>query len=277
MRTDDIYDIQCFAFDERKCPVCGKTFIVNDVDAWVYKIDYKKRKKTVCSYHCMREIQKKQENKVSARRKCKYHYRAEDIKTGEVTIFQTVEEASDFAETTYNVLRMATYDGGTLHGYYWNRVDPKTGNVIEVNRKTPKRKTEEERSKKRHFYEMFNPKTGEKKRFKSYNHAHELYGYDRKSVSNAFRMGKAYKGFYIQKLNEGETAVWEGYKPKLNRVNKYFYRSTDPVTKKKKDWQGIEEVKKTFGVSHPNLIYAIKNGSKCCGLYWEKLPIEGTA
>lgn len=44
---------------ERKCPVCGKNFVVPPNT--VYKIKIRSITKTYCSYTCFRKVQKQQE------------------------------------------------------------------------------------------------------------------------------------------------------------------------------------------------------------------------
>ena len=55
-----------FSDRERKCPVCGKVFIVAPEN--IYKLEIDKKKQDLCSYTCYRVIQKRQE-----RKKRKYH------------------------------------------------------------------------------------------------------------------------------------------------------------------------------------------------------------
>jgi len=39
---------------EKRCPVCGKIFVVNDPDAWAYKTRISNGWRHVCSWHCLR-------------------------------------------------------------------------------------------------------------------------------------------------------------------------------------------------------------------------------
>lgn len=49
---------------ERKCPECGKSFCVVDMEAYVYK----NRGQALCSWHCMRAVEKRQAEKEVKRR-----------------------------------------------------------------------------------------------------------------------------------------------------------------------------------------------------------------
>ena len=54
MKNDKI-----IALMERKCPVCGKTFIVRYVKDYVYKTTYNSKTKVFCSWGCLRKYEKK--------------------------------------------------------------------------------------------------------------------------------------------------------------------------------------------------------------------------
>lgn len=43
----------------RKCPLCGSDFIVPDADVWVYR----RGNKMLCSWHCVREYDRKTKTK----------------------------------------------------------------------------------------------------------------------------------------------------------------------------------------------------------------------
>lgn len=60
MRYD--YDEDFPQYHPMICPVCGNEFNCRDLKNWVYKI-YDNGYKKVCSYHCMREYEKKHERK----------------------------------------------------------------------------------------------------------------------------------------------------------------------------------------------------------------------
>lgn len=50
---------------ERKCPECGKSFCVVDMDAWAYK----SKEKALCSWHCLRALEKRLDEKAVRRTK----------------------------------------------------------------------------------------------------------------------------------------------------------------------------------------------------------------
>ena len=39
---------------EKKCPICGKTFVVLDAAQWAYNLSKWKKGRQVCSWHCLR-------------------------------------------------------------------------------------------------------------------------------------------------------------------------------------------------------------------------------
>lgn len=43
----------------RKCPLCGSDFIVPDADVWAYR----RGNKMLCSWHCVREYDRKTKTK----------------------------------------------------------------------------------------------------------------------------------------------------------------------------------------------------------------------
>lgn len=43
----------------RKCPVCGEPFMCSDEHRWVVYMPQSCREKPVCSYHCMREMERR--------------------------------------------------------------------------------------------------------------------------------------------------------------------------------------------------------------------------
>lgn len=43
---------------ERKCPVCGKTFIMPDAEQWAYRVTDGRKKRSYCSWHCLREYER---------------------------------------------------------------------------------------------------------------------------------------------------------------------------------------------------------------------------
>lgn len=50
---------------ERKCPECGKSFCVPDMEAWAYK----SKEKALCSWHCLRALEKRLDEKAVRRTK----------------------------------------------------------------------------------------------------------------------------------------------------------------------------------------------------------------
>ena len=49
----------------RKCPVCGKPFIVGDYEHWVYRRTVKKKLLYVCSWSCYRTLPQPSRRKYS--------------------------------------------------------------------------------------------------------------------------------------------------------------------------------------------------------------------
>lgn len=60
-------------YDDRTCPICGKTFCVPDIDVWAYKFrvgtsrGYSKTT-YVCSWHCLQKIRKKRESVIRGKK-----------------------------------------------------------------------------------------------------------------------------------------------------------------------------------------------------------------
>jgi len=49
--------------DEKTCPVCGKKFICMNLTGWTYRVKFRGVRYTLCSYTCMRKLEKEIEEK----------------------------------------------------------------------------------------------------------------------------------------------------------------------------------------------------------------------
>jgi len=65
------------------CPECGKEFYCTNQGEWVYKRITDNKRATFCSWSCMRKHDKKEEEKVAAKREAgkKNHWRGHRITT----------------------------------------------------------------------------------------------------------------------------------------------------------------------------------------------------
>lgn len=57
------------ASQEKICPLCKRSFLVQNCDNWSYKVYANGRRKVLCSWHCMREYKKTHTLKSDAKKK----------------------------------------------------------------------------------------------------------------------------------------------------------------------------------------------------------------
>lgn len=63
--------------DEHKCFMCKKWFFSTDISQWAYKMPYKGNTKFFCSWPCLREFEKRENEKRLKRKHDKWMVKAD--------------------------------------------------------------------------------------------------------------------------------------------------------------------------------------------------------